>query len=111
MSYHVCRWYDPYPRLAFALQMLSLAPPAIQTQVSRQLHCFLVDQWGATQTERVLNRAHLFSSGKRWYDADPQTAFTLELIKSSPQLLKHRVADTLLELLRLEMMSAASMQA
>ncbi len=99
LSYHLCRWYDPYPRLAFALQMLSLAPSTIQGQVARQLHCFLVEDWGATQTDRISNRVHLFSAGKRWYDANPDTAFTLELIKSSPQLLKNRVADRLLEIL------------
>ena len=99
VSYHLCRWYDPYPRLAFALKLLYLAPSTVQTRVSRQLRRFLAEQWGATQTERISQAVKALSNGKRWYDQDPDTAFLMELLRSSPAFLKSRVADTLLEIL------------
>lgn len=100
MSYQLCRWYDPYPRLAFALKLLYFAPVAVRTQVSRQLRRFLAEHWGATQTDRVAQTAcALIDDGKRWYDHDPDTAFLMELLRSSPEFLKSRVADTLLEIL------------
>jgi hypothetical protein len=86
--------------LAFALKLLYLAPAVVQARVSRQLRRFLAEQWGATQTERVARVAcALADDGKRWYDQDPDTAFLMELLRSSPAFLKSRVADTLLEIL------------
>lgn len=99
MSYQLCRWYDPYPRLAFALKLLYLAPGALQVHASRELRRFLTDQWGATHTEKVLKDLTSKTKGQRWYDEDLETAQAVELLKSSPEFLKSRVADTLLEIL------------
>jgi hypothetical protein len=99
VSYQLCRWYDPYPRLAFALKLLYLAPGALQTRASRELRHFLAEQWGATPTEKILRELKANSRGQRWYDEDMETAHTVELLKSSPEFLKSRVADTLLGIL------------
>lgn len=106
MSYQLCRWYDPYPRLAFALKLLYLAPGALQVQASRELRDFLTEQWGAKHTEQVLQELKSKERGKRWYDEDLETAHTVELLKTSPAFLKSRVADTLLEILCTEQPSA-----
>ena len=57
------------------------------------------ENWGSTHAERVLYQAASKPKGKRWYDEDLETAHTVELIKNSPESLKSRVADTLLEIL------------
>ncbi len=99
MSYQLCRWYDPYPRLAFALKLLYLAPGAVQARASRELQRFIEEQWGASHARKALQEIKATSGGKRWYDEDPETAQTVELLKNSPEFLKSRVADTLLEIL------------
>lgn len=99
MSYQLCRWYDPYPRLAFALKLLYLAPGAVQTRASRELQRFIEEQWGAPHARKALQEIKVTSRGNRWYDEDPETAQTVELLKNSPEFLKSRVADTLLEIL------------
>lgn len=99
MSYQLCRWYDPYPRLAFALKLLYLAPGALQNRASKELQHFLDEQWGTAATERVRYESAAKPKGQRWYDEDRDTAQTVELIKNSPEALKSRVADTLLAIL------------
>ncbi len=99
MSYQLCRWYDPYPRLAFALKLLYLAPGNLQAQATRELQHFLDENWGAVQTERALYNASAKPKGNRWYDEDQETAQAVELIRNSPEFLKSQVADTLLGIL------------
>lgn len=97
MSYQSCRWYDPYPKLAFALKLLYLAPGSLQVQASQELQKFLLENLGtgsAHATHELLG-----IQGHRWYDETAGTAKTVELIKNSPDGLKNRVADTLLEIL------------
>ncbi len=102
MSYQPCRWYDPYPRLAFALKLLYLAPGAMRINVSRQVQGFLLEQWDTPQMRRVLLGIHIKANGNRWYDQDPETAQTVELLKNSPDFLKSRVADNMLKVLLAE---------
>ncbi len=92
MSYQSCRWYDPYPRLAFALKLLYLAPNDLQARAAQELQMFLQEHWG-------MQEAHVQLPGKRWYDEDRRTAQTVELIKNTPEALKTRVADKLLAIL------------
>ncbi len=99
MSYQLCRWYDPYPRLAFALKLLYLAPGGVQAKVARELQRFLEEQWGTSQARKALQEVRSKARGNRWYDEDYETAQTVELLKNSPESLKSRVADTLLEIL------------
>ena len=99
MSYQLCRWYDPYPRLAFALKLLYLAPGPVQTKVARELQHFLEDQWGTPQARKALNEVRSKAKGNRWYDEDYETSQTVELLKNSPESLKSTVADTLLAIL------------
>ena len=102
MSYQLCRWYDPYPRLAFALKLLYLAPGGLQLQSLQAMRRCLNEQWGARQTERHLHALPAYALGKRWYDVDADTARTVELLRNSPEFLKTRAADTLLEILGAE---------
>lgn len=102
MSYQLCRWYDPYPRLAFALKLLSLAPGSMRTEATRHMRRFLVEQWDTPQVRKALLEIKVKRQGKRWYDADEETAQTVELLRRSPEYLKGRVADTLLEILGAE---------
>lgn len=106
MSYQLCRWYDPYPRLAFALKLLYLAPGNLQAKVAQELRSFLDEQWGTQHTERLLYETLGKRPGNRWYDEDLETAHTVELIKNSPDTLKTTVADTLLAILSEERVSA-----
>jgi hypothetical protein len=99
LSYQLCRWYDPYPRLAFALKLLYLAPGGLQVRASKELRRFLTEQWGAVHIEKMLQGFKSRLNGKRWYDEDVETAQTVELLRQSPEFLKSRVADTLLEIL------------
>ena len=99
MSYQLCRWYDPYPRLAFALKLLYLSPGGIQSNVARELRRFLEEEWGTLQTRKALQEICARAKGNRWYDEDLETAQTVELLRNSPDSLKSRAADILLEIL------------
>ncbi|MCE3236657.1 MAG: hypothetical protein K0Q50_2848 [Vampirovibrio sp.] len=106
MSYQLCRWYDPYPRLAFALKLLYLAPGAVQVKAARELQRFMEEHWETSQARKAIQEIKVTSRGKRWYDEDPETFQTVELLKNSPEFLKSRVADTLLEILSSDSASA-----
>ena len=99
MSYQLCRWYDPYPRLAFALKLLYLAPGPMQNKASRALLSFLDEQWEAPQARRAFQEMRSKPTGKRWYDEDYDIYQTVELLKNSPEPLKSRLAEKLLEIL------------
>ena len=92
MSYQSCRWYDPYPRLAFALKLLFLAPVRVQSEASAELRQFLLSNWGMAQPDSA-------QRGQRGYDQASGTAETVELLKNTPEALKSRAADTLLAIL------------
>ncbi|WP_373532353.1 hypothetical protein [Vampirovibrio sp.] len=102
MSYQPCRWYDPYPRLAFALKLLYLAPGAMRIHVFRQAQRFLMEQWDTPQLRSVLLGTDIKAKRNRWYDQDPETAQTVELLKNSPDFLKSLVADNMLKVLLAE---------
>lgn len=100
MSYQQCRWYDPYPRLAFALKLLYFAPGTVQLKATLELQRYLADQWDSPSAQKALHEMkNRQNQGKRWYDENQQTFETVELLKNSPDFLKSRVADTLLEIL------------
>lgn len=102
MSYQPCRWYDPYPRLAFALKLLYLAPNDLQSRAAKELQVFLQEHWGMQELEVKI-------PGKRWYDEDRSTAQTVELIKNTPESLKTPVADKLLAILSGDQGSASGL--
>lgn len=102
MSYQPCRWYDPYPRLAFALKLMSLAPGAVRARAAGQLRRSIVEAWDTPQARNALLGIKIKANGGRWYDVDQETAQAVELLKNSPDFLKSRVADTLLEMLMAE---------
>lgn len=71
----------------------------MQNRAARELQRFMDEQWGPAEAEKVRFHAAEQPRGKRWYDEDLETAQAVELIKNSPEALKSRVADTLLEIL------------
>lgn len=94
-EYRHCRWYDPYPKLAFALKMLFLAPDVARRRAMQGLKTFL-------QTQLIQHPIALpmpEKIGNRWYDDSPEMTSTLELLKETPDLLKTASADKLLDLL------------
>jgi 4-alpha-glucanotransferase len=95
VSYQPCRWYDPYPRLAFALKLLYLAPASLQAQAARQLQHYLLEEWGSPAAIQASPSA----TGQRWYDENQDTAAVMELLRESPDYLKTRAANELLKLL------------
>jgi hypothetical protein len=90
--YQVCRWYDPYPRLAFALKLLYFAPIELREAVMRELAGILDLQMGTLKPD-----IHPVSTGNLWYDDSLQTAKTVELLKQSPEPLKIFCTEKLLE--------------
>lgn len=106
MSYQRCRWYDFYPRLAFAFKLLSLAPGGMRKNAIRELQRLLDEQWGLPDEMAAFRSGSVprtpAVSGKRWYDADPEAMRTVELLKNSPDQMKKRVADLLLAFLALK---------
>jgi hypothetical protein len=74
----------------------------MRINVSRQVQRFLLEQWDTPQMRRVLLGIHIKDNGNRWYDQDPETAQTVELLKKSPDFLKSRVADNMLKVLLAE---------
>ncbi len=91
MSYQHCRWYDPYPKLAFAFKLLYLAPRHIRRKVLEDLVGFLAIHAGKTHAAATVP-----ASANRWYDLSADVTGTLELIKQSPESLKHLSADRML---------------
>lgn len=99
MSYQLCRWYDPYPRLAFALKLLYLAPGTMQAHAARELQRFLGEHWDLPEGEEAPETTPEKPKGNRWYDEYLETANTVELIKNGPERLKSLAADKLLAIL------------
>ena len=102
MGYQLCRWYDPYPQLAFALKMLYFAPRNLQTKAMTEIQKFVDEQWETVHIQRQLQATKPQSKGNRWYDVHAETAKTVELIKNSPENLKQRIGETLLAILTAE---------
>jgi hypothetical protein len=102
MSYQLCRWYDPYPKLAFALKMLYFAPGSVQRRAMAEVQRFVDEQWETVHVQRQLQEKKPFLRGNRWYDTHAETAKTVELIKNSPDKLKQRVGEALLTILAAE---------
>jgi hypothetical protein len=106
LRYQLCRWYDLYPRLSFALTLLQLAPVSMQTEAIDSLKHLLgktVIQ-GTLFTEDFVRDAvevpeHAPLLRNRWYDNNKGAASAMELLKSSPEFVKNQVADLLLVLL------------
>ncbi len=84
------------------MKLLYLSPGNLQLKAARQLQRFLVEQWDTPQARKALLDMKVRDNGSRWYDEDHETAQTVELLKNSPDFLKTRVADTLLEILMAE---------
>ncbi len=107
MSYHHCRWYDPYPRLVFALKLLFFAPRVQQQAIVADLLGLLIEQLG-TKPELNQGRTSQTASGSkrigsRWYDHLENAADWMGLLATSPESLKLMTADWLLDALCLNM--------
>ncbi len=100
MSYQVCRWYDPYPRLAFALKLLYLAPQPLQVKAAHSLESFFQENLGLRRILKSAAPLHALPDiGKRWYDNSEATSQAVELLKTCPESLKSQIADRLLQVL------------
>jgi hypothetical protein len=104
MAYQVCRWYDAYPRLAFAMRLLGLAPSAVREQVLRELGAFLERHYHgkAAQWRQGVAAADQSAStrrGKRRSDGSDETLRVLEQLRYSPAAVKAASADRILLLL------------
>jgi hypothetical protein len=87
-----CRWYDPFPRLAFAMQMLYLSPDAVREGVTRELSQELCERIGLEDASSPPLRV-----GHRWYDRSLELCKLFELIKHSPDGLKEFAAERILD--------------
>ncbi|MDX2083835.1 MAG: hypothetical protein SFZ03_00400 [Candidatus Melainabacteria bacterium] len=96
-AYRHCRWYDPYPKLSFALKLFYLAPAFQRAQVIGRLQYFLEHQLGLGPLSQVLNYSN--ADRQRWSDRMDASAQILEMLKHGPESLKQVSADKLLELL------------
>lgn len=99
MSYQLCRWYDPYPKLAFALKMLYFAPDGLQRKALAEMRRFVDEQWETAYLRQIQEKQPQQGGGNRWYDTHAQSAKTFELLKNGPDTLKHRVGEALLTIL------------
>lgn len=92
MPYQHCRWYDPYPGLAFILKLLRLMPREQQTVVGERLNQYL-----------LYRMIHLSGpanpTGNRWYDEVPGLLEGLERLKVAPDPIKQQSTDFLVKLL------------
>lgn len=111
-QYHACRWYDPYPRLAFAMKLLDVAPQHVR---SRAWDYVLAEidacerAWQADHHEgdrpwredqAALDGAWLLAGeGQRHYDQEARSVQALFKLKQAPESLKLRLAEGLLRLL------------
>src|SRR5689334_20142471 len=103
MSYQLCRWYDPYPKLAFALKMLYLAPGSLQQRAMAEIQRFVNEQCESLPAQNRLPKEEKAEQAcNRWYDLHRETAKTVELIKNGSETLKKRVGDELLAILEME---------
>ncbi|MEB3287987.1 MAG: hypothetical protein VKJ04_10850 [Vampirovibrionales bacterium] len=112
-----CRWYDPYPRLSFALKLLSLAPQPVR---ARCWHMILEETEAAlsrllqdASAERTLDRlmdgwlleqsadAELSGERRRPLLAETENLGlrALLLLKNSPDAVKGQVTGKLLAIL------------
>ncbi len=94
MTYRPCRWYDPYPRLAFAFKLLRLAPAPIRQAALEELALFLEVYWGEIDRVELPLNPH-----KRWYDLSDDVSRSLELIRHGSDHLKDLSASQLLSVL------------
>lgn len=88
------RWYDAFPRLAFALQLLRLTPPPVREQALEDLSDLLDDMVGPLIDEAMM--AACMGSGQRWYDLPEEADAALHRLKSAPTRVKNAAADHLL---------------
>jgi hypothetical protein len=100
MNYRLGRWYDPYPRLAFAFQMLDFAPAAIRQQSISKLRQVLMECFDESSSAVISQPEQ--GKGHRWYDQfeGEDVSCLMGMLKSSPDSVKDRAADTLLGVLQ-----------
>lgn len=97
-QYQACRWYDPYPRLAFALKLLYFAPQHKQIALAKEINVYLDQILGKRaslmkQRQRHFEPSALEKSFTRWYDRDQELQTVVERLKALPDTLKNAVAD------------------
>lgn len=115
-----CRWYDPYPRLAFALRILGLAPLPMKEKAWQ----LILDET-ATSLSKIVQEASASRtpaktldglmalwqseqsshSHNRQYDIADKGQQALLMLQNSPDSVKRRVTELLLTLLTEENLS------
>ncbi len=88
--YQHCRWYDPYPGLAFVLKLLQLMPRDQQAMMGQRLNRYL-------DYRSIPKQSPCQYAGHRWYDDVPVLVAGLERLKRSPQPVIHQSTDFLLK--------------
>jgi hypothetical protein len=96
MRYQACRWYDPYPRLAFALKLLYFSPQEARQQAVSEMERYLDQLLGQAHQSKVLPHRAM---ANRWYDENDATSRLLERLKHGPNSLKNVFADKLIAVL------------
>ncbi|MEM0951176.1 MAG: hypothetical protein AAGI66_03420 [Cyanobacteria bacterium P01_H01_bin.74] len=111
MVYQLCRWYDLYPRLSFALKLLYLSPATVQAKANHQLIILLKktvenelvnqppDHVSNTTEPKQINLTENSPAQNRWYDDSSDSTNAFEVLKKAPDFVKHQVADLLLNFL------------
>ncbi len=93
---HFARWYDAHPRLAFAINLLQLAPLSFQQKVFTTIGDYLELQWSLDHRTSTPETQEL---KKRWYDFSDETSSVVALIKDSPPTVREATAERLIEIL------------
>lgn len=93
---HVARWYDTNPKLAFAINLLQLAPRMLQNKAFDALSEYLKLQWSVTPGSLPHETA---PKRQRWYDFSDEAANVVSLIKASPESVREATANRLMDIL------------
>ncbi len=95
---HQSRWYDPYPKLSFALQLLDLAPGQLQSQATMAM-LEMLDGYYDEELIALVNShqdtTQHGSSNRRGDHVTPRRKVDA-LLKDCPETIKNQAADLLL---------------
>jgi hypothetical protein len=100
--WRACRWYDAYPRLSFALQLLSLAPSSLRSAIDHDLLDFvqqsLPSPSDTSPAHHTARRALVPMKHHRWYDAPGRedVGKAIALLEQSPETIKRQFAERVL---------------
>lgn len=93
--YQPSRWYDAYPNLVSALNLVRLMPAERQERLGERLNTYLAHR----SVQGLGSNLSAIPSGNRWYDAVPVLCDSLERLKNAPPTVKHQTGDYLARLI------------